>query len=308
MVSRITILGIGLVFAFSSFSYGAGGGSQDPETVNPDGLFTISPVLDHSCIAIKIPVGSTQALSGLKWFNNDGDIMFPKIKAAPGYTDVPPQLTSGILVAENVVGGEFGWGEVLFAQPIASQTGVLYIVFQLPANIEGDAVGEGPGFGYKMCDEPSSIFVSSDGDDWSRLATDYQLMVDPVYNSAKSNVIMLSMPSHEDETQWNRDREVEPLPEVAVHRTELLIPYPNPFNPSTTIAFTLRNSSRVKLDVYDIRGRLVKSLLGEVLGAGRHEVQWLGRNRHGGRVASGVYFARMRADDREEIKRMLLMK
>jgi len=309
MITRITILTVCFAMAFVSDGLSSAGGGQNPTDEYPDGLFTLSPVLDHSCIAIKIPVSSTQALTGLRWFNNDGDVSFPKIKVAPGYTDVPPLLVNGVMVAENVLGGEFGWGEVAFSQPFGSQTGVLYVIFQFPANTEGDSVGVGPGFGYTMTEIPSSIFVSSDGDDWSKLATDYQLMVDPVYTSWDASMVALSMPPIEGKVQkpWNRDTVVEPVPEV-VHKTELLRPYPNPFNPSTTIAFTLKNAGRVKLDIYDIRGRLVKTLLDESMGVGPHEVQWLGKNRQGGRVASGVYFARMRSGGHEAIKRMMLIK
>jgi hypothetical protein len=72
-------------------------------------------------------------------------------------------------------------------------------------------------------------------------------------------------------------------------------PYPNPFNPSTSIAFELPARQRVSLTVYGLDGRRVRTLLQAELPAGRHTARWDGRD-HGGRpVASGTYLYRLRA-------------
>ena len=69
--------------------------------------------------------------------------------------------------------------------------------------------------------------------------------------------------------------------------------YPNPFNPHTTIAFELTAPGRVTLEVFDIGGRHIVTLVDEELGAGRHDVPWQGRNSDGRAVVSGVYFYRL---------------
>ena len=79
-------------------------------------------------------------------------------------------------------------------------------------------------------------------------------------------------------------------PAVGARLAELDQNFPNPFNPVTTIAFTLRDAARVRLCVYDIAGRLVRVLEEGVFDAGRREVVWDGKDGAGGRVASGVYF------------------
>ena len=67
--------------------------------------------------------------------------------------------------------------------------------------------------------------------------------------------------------------------------------YPNPFNPSTQIAFELSVPARVQLEVYDIQGRKIAELLsGNVLSAGRHEQIF-----DAGRLSSGTYFYRLQA-------------
>ncbi len=69
--------------------------------------------------------------------------------------------------------------------------------------------------------------------------------------------------------------------------------YPNPFNPSTTIAFAIARQSQVKLEIFDILGRRVRSLLDQPMQPGRFKIEWDGRNAGGEAVASGVYFYRL---------------
>jgi hypothetical protein len=84
--------------------------------------------------------------------------------------------------------------------------------------------------------------------------------------------------------------------------------YPNPFNPSTTIAFDLPHSGATSLKVYDVRGRLVRTLIDEVRPAGSNKLEWDGRNNAGQRVASGVYMYRLIVGDIVQTKKMTLLK
>jgi subtilisin family serine protease len=70
---------------------------------------------------------------------------------------------------------------------------------------------------------------------------------------------------------------------------------PNPFNPTTEIAFETAAAAQVDLSVYDVTGRRVRRLLSEAIGAGSHRAVWDGRDAGGRAVASGVYFARLAA-------------
>ncbi|MBW6514530.1 MAG: T9SS type A sorting domain-containing protein [Candidatus Syntrophosphaera sp.] len=87
-----------------------------------------------------------------------------------------------------------------------------------------------------------------------------------------------------------------------------LIAYPNPFNPDVNIAFNLASSARVKLDIYNIRGQKVKSLMEGTLPGGAHNLKWDGRDQSGRGVASGVYFARVNTKNETQIIKMMLMK
>ncbi|MBN1886044.1 MAG: T9SS type A sorting domain-containing protein [Candidatus Krumholzibacteriota bacterium] len=82
--------------------------------------------------------------------------------------------------------------------------------------------------------------------------------------------------------------------------------YPNPFNPSTTIRFGLDAPAVVTLRVYDVAGRLVRTIVDERRPAAAYAETWDGLDRHGRPAASGVYFYRLRAGDFVETKKMVL--
>jgi len=84
--------------------------------------------------------------------------------------------------------------------------------------------------------------------------------------------------------------------------------FPNPFNPSTTIKFSTPKAGQVNLSVYNVRGQRVKTLVNEVMPAGQQSVTWNGDDNNSRSVASGVYFYKLEADGRTEVKRMVLMK
>ncbi len=85
--------------------------------------------------------------------------------------------------------------------------------------------------------------------------------------------------------------------------------YPNPFNPMTSIHFRLPESMPVQLRVYDVSGRLMRTLLADqVMPAGLNEVVWDGKDSSGRGAASGIYFYQLEADKLVMTKRMILLK
>jgi hypothetical protein len=89
--------------------------------------------------------------------------------------------------------------------------------------------------------------------------------------------------------------ELDPTPvrSRSLARTELYENVPNPFNPSTTIRYSLAERQRVRIDVFDVRGARVTTLVDDVRPAGLQQITWWGINARGDRVASGVYLIRM---------------
>ncbi|MBS1262595.1 MAG: hypothetical protein MAG453_01951 [Calditrichaeota bacterium] len=84
--------------------------------------------------------------------------------------------------------------------------------------------------------------------------------------------------------------------------------YPNPFNPTATVSFSLPRAADVKLIVYNAMGRKVRKLIDAPMQAGRHSGVWNGRDDSGREVASGAYFLRLIAGDRQQVRKMVLMK
>jgi hypothetical protein len=84
--------------------------------------------------------------------------------------------------------------------------------------------------------------------------------------------------------------------------------YPNPFNPSTTIEFALPQRETVRLDVFDILGRQVSTLVNAEMSAGTWRVVWNGKDANGSPVATGMYIYRIQAGSFSMVKKMLMIK
>ncbi|MCI0493572.1 carboxypeptidase regulatory-like domain-containing protein, partial [candidate division KSB1 bacterium] len=89
---------------------------------------------------------------------------------------------------------------------------------------------------------------------------------------------------------------------------ELYGNYPNPFNPETAITFALPDAQQVTLSIFNVRGEIVTQLHDGILKAGRHQLLWTGRNQMGQMVSSGIYFYRLKCEDANLIRKMLLIR
>jgi len=95
---------------------------------------------------------------------------------------------------------------------------------------------------------------------------------------------------------------------VIVAATQLNNNYPNPFNPVTKIAYSVKETGNVSLEIYNLKGQLVKTLVNNVQEAGVHTEIWNGTDDSGKSVASGVYFYKMKTQNYNSTKKMILMK
>jgi len=84
--------------------------------------------------------------------------------------------------------------------------------------------------------------------------------------------------------------------------------YPNPFNPSTTVRYAMKDAGQVSISIYNLKGQLVKTLVNENKKAGNHSVVWNGNDDSGKPVSSGVYMYRMQAAGVNQTRKMMLMK
>jgi hypothetical protein len=97
-------------------------------------------------------------------------------------------------------------------------------------------------------------------------------------------------------------------PGTGATRTALLPNYPNPFRDATSVAFEISEPCRVTVEVYDVSGRLVRTLVDRTVDAGASSVRWDGRDESGRGVASGTYFVRMEAGGERFDRKMMVIK
>ncbi len=95
---------------------------------------------------------------------------------------------------------------------------------------------------------------------------------------------------------------------VVVATTSLNGNYPNPFNPVTNIAYSIKEAGNVTLEVYNIKGQLVTTLINDVKETGHYTTTWNGKDNSNKSVSSGVYFYKMKSGNYTATKKMILMK
>ena len=100
------------------------------------------------------------------------------------------------------------------------------------------------------------------------------------------------------------DDPVVPVPE----QLTLYQNYPNPFNPTTTISFYLPKAMPCKVEIFNIRGQKVKTLLSGTMPSGKHSLIWNGEDESGRAVSSGVYCYRLITPESTKLGKMLMVK
>lgn len=104
--------------------------------------------------------------------------------------------------------------------------------------------------------------------------------------------------------EFGMGNDIEPI----IKTTRLENNYPNPFNPSTSIQYSLRTRSCVRIDIFNIKGQKVRTLIDEQKEAGIHSVEWNGKDDSNNNTGSGVYFYKMTTPDYSSVHKMILMK
>jgi len=122
--------------------------------------------------------------------------------------------------------------------------------------------------------------------------------IDPLGNSIALSVFNLNIITHVEAGRNNH------LPEEFV----LSQNYPNPFNPETRIRFSLPSPANARLEIIDLLGRPIRTLVDGKLSAGSHSIIWDGRKQSGEPAVSGVYVYRLRAEGFEQSRKLLLLK
>jgi hypothetical protein len=174
-----------------------------------------------------------------------------------------------------------------------------------------------PGF----YDEAIELIISSETDeadiyftlDGSEPTQESLLYVEPVYLDSTVTVKARAfydswLPSLIAEAYYEIDVTDASEDILSPMVTTLHNAYPNPFNPITTISFSLAEFGNVNISIYNIRGQHIKTLINEAKSAGKYQVIWDGTDNQGKSVSSGIYLYAMRTEDKHEIKKCILLK
>jgi hypothetical protein len=148
--------------------------------------------------------------------------------------------------------------------------------------------------------------------DWTQFHVDVQVPTD----KSMGMEMRLHVYSQFVGTVYFDDLTIQDIGLTAVKDPNKLLPtsftvfqnYPNPFNPTTTITYALPKAVNVKVIVYDMLGREVKSLVNTSQKAGVQQVTWNGDNNFGTKVASGIYMYRVTAGEQVQVKKMVMLK
>ncbi len=281
--------------------------TADVTAVEVLGSVGLAQAQENSCIAVWVPVADDMAIVGMKWYNNDGLTAFPEILVQSGTADYPVALPDAATVATNVTGPSGAWGEVTFSSTVGSTSGGLYVIFRVPAGsqAQSDGTGGGPALGYTVAAEGYPGWMSSDGEDWSPVHPDYGFAVRPILVEGGSAMMFKSGRAAGGMNNQPTDglAPSPAMPTVTVLRKAM----PNPFNPQTTLSFSLKEDAMVDLAVFSLRGERVRQLVSENRAAGEYSIVWNGRNQSGAVLPSGVYLARFSAGGVVMTQRLVLV-
>ncbi len=163
---------------------------------------------------------------------------------------------------------------------------------------------------------PDSVFTlpSVTSFDWTQFFVTFQVPSSPIEIGMESRIHIYSTFTG---TVYFDDMTIQKTSTpTAVSDLNRLIPatfnvfqnYPNPFNPTTTISYNLPKETSVKIIIYDMLGREIKTLINTDQKSGVHEVVWNGDNNFGKQVSSGTYIYRVIAGSQNQVKKMILLK
>ena len=267
-------------------------GGEDPA----DGISKIIPIESTTCLSVRVEVGTGEAVSGVRWFNGSGLENFAMVLAAPGVEAESPAYAEAVVMMENVGGQSDSWSEVTLPQPVTSTTGLLDIMFQYPTFYSPPQEGSPLGVGYADQEGIGLHYLSGDGENWLRISSRCKPLLEPVMGAGKSRVLVLGEPQQ-------GEAEEDELPKVFTTGA-----FPNPFNPKATIRLSLPSGVHCLVRVYDIRGRLVRTVQDGFLEAGTRDVTWWGKDNQGQSVASGVYLVKSQLGEKTFTDRLVLLK
>jgi hypothetical protein len=283
--------------------------SYPPIFAPPENLVAIVINYNEVYLAWEVPIGNNRALSGYRVYRNQGEI-----------AEVIGPYTLTYIDDEGLDTGDYDYYvTAVYSNPagesVPSNIAGVEIILPIPQNVE--AV-----FSYP------NIIVTWDPISDSRDLVCYNIYIDEElhaggitstmfiidYGSIPPGMHILNVTAEYTggwESEFSNDVELwgpNSSNDILPLQTELNGNYPNPFNPTTIISYSLKENSKVSLNIYNIKGAVVRTLVDSEMNAAYHEIIWNGKDDNGKQVGSGVYFYKMKAEKYTATKKMILMK
>ncbi|MCD4665979.1 MAG: T9SS type A sorting domain-containing protein [Bacteroidales bacterium] len=196
-------------------------------------------------------------------------------------------------------------GEILFY--LTEQNSMRDYAFVSMVDSSTEIIGYGRGNLYSYTYEGDSLWVSSligytgRGDRCLQKLDSGYICVGTVKINYDDSIVLTKTDEFGNYVSISNDE----LPEM--DKLELLC-FPNPFNPTTTISFSIPKESHAELSIYNIKGQKVKTLLNESAVIGKHTVSWNGKDEYGNSLSSGIYFYKLKSGVYTTTKKMILLK
>jgi hypothetical protein len=208
-----------------------------------------------------------------------------------------------------------GYYIIDFSDPTNPEIVNDFIVHSLGGNIN-----RGVGFGSLWCNLSGTDLIIADNRSNRILTYNAEDIINPILQHEfrwnlqtrtidfdGESLILNNWVNGITELDWNQFLSVNELPNII--NDIFLTNYPNPFNPQTTISFSIPEESNIELSVYNIKGQLVKNLVNDINPAGEHSVTWNGTDDNNKPVSSGVYFYKLNVNGiTKAVKKCLLLK
>ena len=316
--TQISVTSIGVPGATIAATLRAGDPAPTAASLSPN-------VIDNDQVAVVVDVTGTRikhgatfkfvksvAMAGPGGIRDDADVIATSLEW------IDPTLLRGTV---NVYSKESGWWDLVVTNPdgqevtLANAVTLNLIVATKLLSAAIDVVDEGVRLQYELLGreegEVLRLYRSTRADGgWIAIADDlapahgdvYQF-VDTHVEAGRTYYYLLESRIADETRELHRGVASIPARELVLEQN-----HPNPFNPRTSIRFYLPARGQVSLEIYDVRGALVRRLAAGDFDAGPHSVDWDGSDAHGQPVASGMYVYRLVTEKKSIAKKMMLLK
>lgn len=302
-MARAYVAVAGLVLAMASQASAPARANDEVQVV---GIIGMDRVDEGAAVAFWTPLAAGELLTGFSWFNNDGAVAFPEVRALAAPCDRPDLLDAATVVGGSALGGDSSWSHYQFEMPLSSASDGLFVILTLPPGsaCTEAGYGGGAGVGYASGDGRRRCWFTAAGEPWEALSGAYRMAVTCDITADKG---LRSLRIGVDSSVA---RPADPVVAVDLEEPASSISLqvsPNPFNPVTDVSFSLSAEGPVTLTIYDLRGRAVRSLHNGPMVVGTHHLTWNGRDDAGHDLPSGVYIARLIAGATQMTARLTLL-